>query len=110
MSRPELDLLLLLLIHRPHHARRRAEYETSRWNVGPGRYQRTRTHEAAAADARAVEDRRAHADQAEPLDGARVEDRAVADGAVIADRGSESVRGDVYDGAVLDARTRPDPD
>ena len=58
----------------------------------------------------AVEQDRAHPDQAEIFDGARVDDRGVTDRAVIADRRAGESRRHVDDRAVLDRRARADAD
>src|SRR5689334_15389963 len=104
------DLFPLLGIDRSHDARGCTEHQAPRWNLCAGSDERTCTHEAAAADARGVEHRRTHADQAQILDGAAVQDHAVADRAVLADHGTELLRRHVYDGSILHARTCADPD
>ena len=62
------------------------------------------------ADVRAVQQNRAHADEALILDRAAVDDRAVPDRHVVADRRRVRAVHDVHDRAVLDVRPPADAD
>ena len=104
------DLIPFLRGDRPLDSCWRSDHEALGRDVGAGRHERTCTHEAAAADAGAVEDHRAHADQTEVLDRAGVNDRAVPDGAIAADRSAEPAARHVDDRVVLDRCAWADPD
>src|SRR5690606_14642483 len=79
------------------------------------RHQRAGADEAVLLDHDAVEQDRAHADEAGVGDAAGVDDGLVADGDILADHGGEAAEpgvraivADVDDGAVLDVGARAD--
>ena len=74
------------------------------------RNQRAGSHDRPCADAAAVQQNRAHPDQAPILDGAAMHDRAVSDRHIVADDGWMGITHDMDEGEVLNIGARADAD
>jgi hypothetical protein len=87
----------------------RTHYEGAGRNFCELRYESVGADERLRADLSAVEDRRAHADEAFVADGAGVDNRAVADGDPITDEAWKFI-GEMQDGVVLNVGVMADDD